>query len=155
MPLVIEQHRQERCLVLSLQGSLMGAASAEKLRSSIREVLAENQKLVLLDVSGLGQVEEDGERPIDDFGIESILAAAFMTSYAGGVLRVFGASSEIAKVFEQADASDLLARGTTEEACAGELLDLVPDAQPFDILQFVREEERENTQAESVAEPQA
>ena len=153
MPLSIEKYRQDRCVVLSLAGSLMGAASAKKLRSAISDTIAENQRLILVKLSGLGQGQDSPQPPMDDFGVESLLAGAFMASYADGALRLFGAN-ELTEFLNQNGAAHLIIRAETEADAAEELYELVPDAQPFDILQFVREEERQDTVETEIPEPQ-
>ena len=80
----------------------MGARSAKKLRSAIRQTLAENQKLILVNANGLRERAIRGcRRAIDDFGVESLLAGAFMTAYAGGALRIIGTSDGVKAALER------------------------------------------------------
>lgn len=137
MPIQIEERKEQGCLVIEVRGSFETAMDAKSLRSAVGEALARGQTVILLNLSEISK--------LDDFGAESVFAASFMTTHNRGLFKIFGGSP----LFNGYDgAAALLLRAESERLAIREMLDTAArdgiETKPFDILEFVREEEKRN-----------
>lgn len=147
MSIQLERRKEQRCVIVVVRGSFEAVEDAKQIRTAISETLAEGQRNILVNLT---QVTS-----LDDFGVESLLACGFMTSYAGGCFLIFGANASVRRTLIEADGRHTFARAQTEASAVEELRQMVADrgGAPFDILEFVREEEQRGDQFGGLGEP--
>ena len=158
MPIHIDQRKEEGVPILALHGSFETAEDAKAFRTAIGRALAEGQFTILVN---LCQVDK-----LENFGLETLLASIFMARHAGGALQLFGANCEAAAQLKAAGVASQMSSADSE----GEVLENLQrpragrdgdsgESKPFDILEFVREEERRGEHpgafSEAVPEPTA
>lgn len=148
MPLQIETRREQGCLVIVIRGSFGAAEDAKSLRRAVDRALARGQILILVNMADV--------EALDNFGAESLLACAFMTTHRGGLLQIFGASTATSQQLSSSEPA-LLLDAASEEEGVNQMLDRAAregiESKPFDILEFVREEEKRGEEGGPDSQP--
>lgn len=147
MAIKLERKKEQRCTVIVVRGSFEAAEDAKTIRTAISETLAEGQRNILVNLAEVVT--------IDDFGVESLLACGFMVDYAEGYFFIFGLNADIRQILIQANARHLFSRAQTQPEAVAELQQTIADRSgaPFDILEFVREQEQSGESFDGMGEP--
>lgn len=151
MPLQIETRKEQQCLVIVVRGSFGATEDAKDVRMTVSDALARGQTLILIDLTEASK--------LDDFGAESLLASSFITRHRKGLLQIFGVREEFRSMLADSGTIQLLSEADSQDAAISELLDSASRdgiaSKPFDILEFVREEEKNDESASGfdVGEP--
>ncbi len=150
MPLLIEPRQERSITTIRLVGSILRDDGTAALTRSLRECLTQTQVNLLLEVADVQQ--------IDQTGVDTLRTTQLEAKEAGGDLKIAGASASFLAVLAVYDSAALFPYyADTEQALAafGAAQEGgTKGVKHFDILEFVKEQEKEEQeQAVSASSP--
>ena len=152
MPIQIDQQKKLGCLVLALRGSFETVDEAKRVRVAVADALAQGQAFILVNLAAV--------EVLGTIGLETLLASAFMVQHAGGLFRVLPGSEANGGQLEKFGADGLVTSVADEDAAVEELRSQAEtegkhfNEKPFDILEFVRDEERRGETMADLSNPE-
>ena len=137
MPLEIEQKEIEGIVILELHGRLVVGTESTDFRSKITALISEDRKSIILDMKHVDY--------IDSTGLGTLVVAHTQLQKAGGSVKLLNVSNRNVQLLILTKLSTVFEMFDQEQTAINSFF---PDRErkPFDILEFVKEQENENQQ---------
>ena len=137
MPLEIEQKEIEGIVILELHGRLVVGTESADFRRTITALISEDRKSIILDMKHVDY--------IDSTGLGTLVVAHTQLQKAGGSVKLLNVSNRNVQLLILTKLSTVFEMFDQEQTAINSFF---PDRErkPFDILEFVKEQESENQQ---------
>jgi anti-sigma B factor antagonist len=137
MSLEIEQKEIEGIVILELHGRLVVGTESTDFRRKITALISEDHKSIILDMKHLDY--------IDSTGLGTLVVAHMQLQKAGGSVKLLNVSKRSVQLLILTKLSTVFEMFDEEQSAINSFF---PDRErkPFDILEFVKEQENENQQ---------
>jgi anti-sigma B factor antagonist len=134
MALQVQQKEVEGIVILKLEGRLVAGPESGEFRSKITELISTDQKSIILDMK---QVDF-----IDSTGLGTLVVAHTQLQKIGGSVKLLNVSKRNVQLLVLTKLSTVFEMFDDEQAAINSFF---PDREkkPFDILEFVKEQEDE------------
>jgi anti-sigma B factor antagonist len=142
MPLEVREKEADGIVILELQGRLVAGPESGDFRSKMTELISKGRTSVILDMKHLGF--------IDSTGLGTLVVAHTQLQKTGGSVKLLNVSKRHLELMILTKLSTVFEMFDDEQTAINSFF---PDREqkPFDILEFVREQEDEKQ--DSGAEP--
>jgi anti-sigma B factor antagonist len=137
MPLEIEQKEIEGIVILELHGRLVVGTESTDFRRKITALISEDRKSIILDMKHVDY--------IDSTGLGTLVVAHTQLQKAGGSVKLLNVSNRNVQLLILTKLSTVFEMFDQEQSAINSFF---PDRErkPFDILEFVKEQESDNQQ---------
>jgi anti-sigma B factor antagonist len=137
MPLEIEQKEIEGIVILELHGRLVVGTESTDFRRKITALISEDRKSIILDMKHVDY--------IDSTGLGTLVVAHTQLQKAGGSVKLLNVSKRNVQLLILTKLSTVFEMFDQEQTAINSFF---PDRErkPFDILEFVKEQESDNQQ---------
>jgi anti-sigma B factor antagonist len=137
MSLEIEQKEIEGIVILELDGRLVVGTESTDFRRKITGLISEDHKSIILDMKHVAY--------IDSTGLGTLVVAHMQLQKAGGSVKLLNVSKRNVQLLILTKLSTVFEMFDQEQTAIDSFF---PDRErkPFDILEFVKEQENENPQ---------
>jgi anti-sigma B factor antagonist len=146
MPLEVLQKEVEGIIVLELDGRLVVGAESTEFRRNIMQLITEDHKSIILDMKHVDFV--------DSTGLGTLVVAHMQVQKAGGSVKLLNVSKRNVQLLVLTKLSTVFQMFDDEQTAINSFF---PDRErkPFDILEFVKEQENEKQTlgADAATEP--
>src|SRR5438477_11724442 len=138
MPLEMQQKQVEGIIVLELHGRLVVGSESTEFRRKITELISTEHKSIILDMKHVDF--------IDSTGLGTLVVAHTQLQKAGGSVKLLNVSKRNVQLLILTKLSTVFEMFDDEQTAIDSFF---PDRErkPFDILEFVKEQENEKQQA--------
>ena len=138
MPLEMQQKQVEGIIVLALHGRLVVGSESAEFRRKITELISTEHKSIILDMKHVDF--------IDSTGLGTLVVAHTQLQKAGGSVKLLNVSKRNVQLLILTKLSTVFEMFDDEQTAIDSFF---PDRErkPFDILEFVKEQENEKQQA--------
>jgi anti-sigma B factor antagonist len=140
MPLEVLEKEMEGIVILELHGRLVAGPEPEDFRRRITELISTGRKSIILDMKHVGF--------IDSTGLGTLVVAHTQLQKAGGSVKLLNVSKRNLQLMILTKLSTVFEMFDDEQAAINSFF---PDRErkPFDILEFVKEQEDGNQDVSS------
>lgn len=137
MPLEIKQKEIEGIVILELHGRLVAGTESTDFRRKITALISEDRKSIILDMKHVDY--------IDSTGLGTLVVAHTQLQKVGGSVKLLNVSNRNVQLLILTKLSTVFEMFDQEQTAINSFF---PDRErkPFDILEFVKEQEGENQQ---------
>jgi anti-sigma B factor antagonist len=138
MPLEVQQKEVEGIIVLELHGRLVVGSESTEFRGKILQLISTDHKSIILDMKHVDF--------IDSTGLGTLVVAHMQLQKAGGALKLLNVSKRNLQLMILTKLSTVFEMFDDEQAAVDSFF---PDRErkPFDILEFVKEQENQKQQS--------
>jgi anti-sigma B factor antagonist len=137
MPLEVRQKEVEGIFVLELHGRLVVGSESTEFRRKIMQLISDDHKSIILDMKRVDF--------IDSTGLGTLVVAHMQLQKAGGSVKLLNVSKRNVQLLILTKLSTVFEMFDDEQTAINSFF---PDRErtPFDILEFVKEQENEKQQ---------